>query len=258
MRLRDSTRRIITQLEEKSGYPVQVLEEADLSTFATIRIARAGVPAHVLSYKTHPPPVDYTIAWQCALALRLFERPPEQRFLIASSPQSSRQLENILNAPQGLRETYGLKASQVESLRDQLLQGLVTHLYSVAVGLRVSDRLTLDYPEFADLEVQLTERELQTNRETLSEQVRAALPAEVYTPTQRINAAYALYWAGRLEQPEIVNPYRLAGYEAAGQTLLRVSESTPGDPAHDYELVEGWADVLGLRGWFTWVKYKAP
>ena len=104
----------------------------------------------------------------------------------------------------------------------------------------------------------LTERELQTNRETLLEQVRAALPAEIYTPTQQINAAYAIYWAGRLERPEIVNPYRLAGYETGGRELLRVSESTLGDPAHDYELVEGWADVLGLHGWFTWVKYKAP
>ena len=69
MRLRDSTRKIITQLEEKSGYPVQVLEEADLPTFATIRIARAGVPAHVLSIKSPPPKLTIQLPgsapWLC-------------------------------------------------------------------------------------------------------------------------------------------------------------------------------------------------
>lgn len=75
MRLRDSTRKIITQLEEKSGYPVQVLEEPDLSTFATIRIARAGVPAHVLFYKSHPPPLTIqspgNAPWRCGCSSAL-------------------------------------------------------------------------------------------------------------------------------------------------------------------------------------------
>ena len=90
MRLRDSTRKIIAQLEEKSGYPVQVLEEADLPTIATIRIARPGVPAHILkinSLSLH----KCALARQCSLALRLFER--EQKFQTASSPKSFQFIE---------------------------------------------------------------------------------------------------------------------------------------------------------------------
>src|SRR3989304_4191827 len=56
MKLRDTTRKIISQLEEKSGYPVQVMEDSSLSTFAVIRIARGNMPAHVLKYKPLTPP----------------------------------------------------------------------------------------------------------------------------------------------------------------------------------------------------------
>lgn len=86
---------------------------------------------------------------------------------------------------------FGLDALQANHLRDQLLQGLITHLYSVAVGLRVSDQLTLDYPELLEFESQHVERELQTNAEGLSEQSRAALPHEVFDATHKLNTAYA-------------------------------------------------------------------
>jgi len=257
MKLRDTTRKIISQLEEKSGYPVQVMEDSSLSTFAVIRIAQGNMPAHILRYKPLiPPPVDYTICWQCSLALRLFEREPEQRFQIASTQETSGQLDKILYAPNGLAQKLGLAKAQTESLRDQLLQGLITHLYSVAVGLRVSDSLTIEYPELLELEAEHVERELNINRESLSDSVREMMPPEVYNATHKINTAYALYWSNRLEKPEIVNPYRLHGFEAAGNELLQIFESVPNDPSHDYELVDEWAEVLGIRGWYVWTRYE--
>ena len=256
MKLRDTTRKIISRLEEASGYPVQVMEDPDLSTIAVIRIARGNMPAHILKYKPLTPPVDYTICWQCSLALRLFEREPEQRFQIASSPETSGQLDKILSAPNGLAHKLGLAKAQTDSLRDQLLQGLITHLYSVAVGLRVSESLTIDYPELLDLESQHVERELKMNREGLSDKMREMMPQEVYNATHKINTAYALTWSNRLERPEIANPYRLHGFEAAGNELLQIFEFVPNDAAHDYELVDAWAEALGIRDWYVWVKYE--
>jgi len=186
----------------------------------------------------------------------LFERGLDERFQIASSPESIQQFEKILYAPDGVVIKFGLDTLQANTLRDQLLQGLITHLYSVAVGLRVSDRLTLDYPDLLEFESQHVERELQTNAQGLSEQVRAALPQEVFDATHKLNTAYALYWSQRLEKPESVNPYRTRGFEPAGKQLLKILERIPNDAAHDYELVDAWANVLGMRDWYTWVKYE--
>ena len=54
MKLRDTTRKIISRLEEKSGYPVQVMEDKNLATFASLRIARGPLPAHILSFNAPP------------------------------------------------------------------------------------------------------------------------------------------------------------------------------------------------------------
>jgi hypothetical protein len=48
MNLRDTTRKIISRLEEKSGYPVQVVEDKNLPVFASLSIARGPLPAHTL------------------------------------------------------------------------------------------------------------------------------------------------------------------------------------------------------------------
>jgi len=55
-KLRDTTRKIISLLEEKSGYPVQVIEDPTLPTTAVMQIARGNMPAHVLKVKSVTPP----------------------------------------------------------------------------------------------------------------------------------------------------------------------------------------------------------
>ena len=226
-----------------------------------MRIARGPLPAHILSFNAPPNTLrenslDFLLCWQCALALRLFEREPEERFQIASSPESSQYLDKILYAPDGVVNKFGLDTIHATSLRDQLLQGLIVHLYSSAVGLRVSDRLTLDYPELLEFETQHVERELLTSLSGLAEQVRETLPREVFNATHKINTAFALYWSRRLERPEIVNSYRSHGFESAGNELLKIFERVPSDAGHDYELVDEWAKYLGIRNWYVWVKYE--
>ena len=69
--LRPSTQKIIALLEEKSGYPVQVIEEPGLPVFASMRIARDPLPAHILKLKSLTPPrltiqLVCNVRWFCA------------------------------------------------------------------------------------------------------------------------------------------------------------------------------------------------
>lgn len=260
MELREITRNIISSLEEKSGYLVQLVEEPDLPTLATLRVARGNMPAHVLLYKPeHKNELpDYAICWQCYLLMRMYACPPDQRFTIGGSREGIQLLEIIVNAPGGMAQKYRMNNFRVQDIITNLLGGLITHLRSVSVGLRVSETLTLDYPELLDLETQHVEKELKINRETLSAQMRDMMPKEIYNPTQYINAAYALYWAGRMEEPKVSNPYHLEGFDGHGQKLLNIYESVPADPQHDVELIDRWADYLGIRDWYSWLPYEAP
>ena len=204
MKLREITKQLITLLEEKSGCPVHVMENTNLSTMSEIKIARGNLPAHIISYK----PVskieapDYAIIFQCALAIRLFDCPPDDRRLIGISPSGSESLEAILTRPNGIAEKHQLSDANLVSFTDQLLHGLITHLRSVPLGLRISEKLSLDHPELLDLESKQVEKELRLNKESLTESIREVMPQEVFDPTQSINAAFATFWAGRIERSE--------------------------------------------------------
>jgi hypothetical protein len=84
------------------------------------------------------------------------------------------------------------------------------------------------------------------------------MPPEIFNATQAINTAYALFWAERLERPEISNPFRLAGFERQGEALMNVLNDVPHDPTHDCELIDRWADYLQIRALYQWLPYVAP
>jgi hypothetical protein len=46
-----TTREFLALVERETGYPVKVLEDPNLPTLASVRIARKTVPAHFLTYK---------------------------------------------------------------------------------------------------------------------------------------------------------------------------------------------------------------
>jgi hypothetical protein len=260
LQLREITREIIATLEKKSGYIVDVKEDPNLATLANIRIARGNLPAHILTYRpgAKDDSPDFAIIWQCALALRMYECSPEKRFLIASAPEGDRALESILRSPDGIAQKYQLGETQLDSFKSQLFNGLITHLRSVPIGLRVSETLTLDYPDLLELEVKHVKKELALAKETRTANVKAMIPAEIYNPTQYINAAYAIFWAGRLEKPSIVNPFRLEGFEVHGQKLLNIFDKISNEPTNDYELIDRWADYLTIHSWYTWLPYQVP
>ncbi len=260
MKLRETTKEMIALLEQKSGCLVHVMEDANLPTLSVIKIAQGNLPAHIISYKpvgkTQAP--DYAIIFQCAMAIRLFDCPPEERHVIAASPAGSDALQAILTRPNGISKKIQLSDAHLDEFKDQLLNGLLSHLRSVPPALRVSEKLSLEHPELLEMEGAHAEQELLINKETLADQIRAIMPQEVFNPTQCINAAFAIFWAGRLERPEIVNPYRFAGFESQGNKLLKIFERIPNDPINDYELIDNWADFLKIRDWYTWLPYRAP
>jgi hypothetical protein len=146
VKLREVTRKVIDDLEEKSGYPVEVIEDPSLSSPATFRIAREDFSSHELRYKpagrTQPP--DYNICWHCYVAMRLYACPPDQRFLMALTPAGGMELEAILSSPNGISRRYGLDRAKLQAYKGSLLNAIIVHLNSIPIGLRVSETLTID------------------------------------------------------------------------------------------------------------------
>ena len=86
MTLREVTRTIIKLVEDVSGCPVIVREDASLKALTASRIARGTNKIHMISFKpsTVSEP-DYLICFQCGFILRLFSIPATDRFDFAGT-----------------------------------------------------------------------------------------------------------------------------------------------------------------------------
>ena len=205
MAIRQITRDIIKLVEERSGIPVRITEDPKLDTTAVVRMARrGGAPVHLVLYR----PIagvtpDYRICYECCFILRQFSVPPEKRFDLGYSPRGHDAIEKLMTAPGGVASAYRLDAGQVQELADVFLSGLLIHLRSIPVGLRINQWLAEHYPDLGSLEDEYVKGELDTALRTLADNIRQSSPAKVFQATQAINAAYANFWAEKLGRPEI-------------------------------------------------------
>ena len=120
LEIRETSLKIITAFEKKSGYPVQMVEDANLPVLVTVRLARENTPVHVVLYKldTKNKIPYFAICWHCALTLRMFECPPKQRYVIAGNQAGSQALDNILNVSNGIVRKYHLDKNHYEAFRN--------------------------------------------------------------------------------------------------------------------------------------------
>ena len=164
----------------------------------------------------------------------------------------------MITTPGGIAATYQFQKSQIEELRSQFLGGLLIHLRSVPIGLRVSEYLATDFPELQPLEKEHVQKEFKINRQSLEGEIKAITPLKIFRAAQAISAAYTLYWSEKYGKPQVFNVYRLEGLEEDARALLDIYEQTPDDPTYDQTLIDAWGKYLGLIDWYTWLPYQPP
>ena len=257
MNLRETTRDIISLVEERTGFPVEVMDDPTLKTAAVVSMARRKtVPAHIIRYLPSPSqPPDYVICFECGYILRLFDNPPGERFEVSGVRGGLEQVEKMLFAQV---RSLGLDKQQLAPIAKQMYDGMIVHLRSIPIGLRIAAWLADEYPELQDLQrIQVT-KELKLNSETLNPEIRTMMPDIIYRASAAVNGAFALFWSHRYQKPSLTQPYVQAGYRKDAGDLMEIWNQVPSDPSHDRELIDQWGEALGLRTWYQWVPYQAP
>jgi hypothetical protein len=258
MGLSEITRNVLRLVETRSGIPVHVEPDPSLpgTILAKVVMARGALALHQVFYRPDSSsPPDYLICQQAGFILRLFDTPPEKRFDFADSREGEAAIERLVkDHPAG----RALPPQSVPHLCQFLRATLLNHLRSIPVGMRVDRWLASEFPALAELQKASILRQLQDSVTTLEPQHRQTSPEKIYTAIETISAAFAAFWAGRLNQPQLPLPFKAAGYLQAGQELLAIWESMPDVPENDRAIINSWAEKLGIAGWYRWVPYSAP
>ena len=70
--------------------------------------------------------------------------------------------------------------------------------------------------------------------------------------SRAMNAAYAFQAAELAGIPTLAFPYQAAGFEALAKELIAITRAEPATADPDREIVDGWAEKLGLSCWYVW------
>ncbi|MHB1033458.1 MAG: hypothetical protein ACYC0Y_02330, partial [Pirellulales bacterium] len=83
MELRETTRKLIAQVEHQTGCTVAIIQDATLSTISGISMACPERPGHLIRIHPNAPAgADYYAVYHCRMIQRLYENPPEERFAL--------------------------------------------------------------------------------------------------------------------------------------------------------------------------------
>ncbi len=258
MSLSDITQQVLRLVEARSGIPVYVEPDPNMpgTALAKVVLARGPLALHRVFYRPdNSAPPDYLICQQAGFILRLFDVPPEKRFDFAASNEGHAAVERLVKAHPVAR---AIPPEALPKLCQMLTNGVLDHLRSIPVGMRVDSWLETEFPALANLQKASIMRQVQDAAATLAPQHRQVSPQKIYDTTQSISAAFALFWARRLNQSQLALPFKATGYVQAGQELLAIWESTPEAAENDRTIIDRWAETLGIAGWYQWVPYAAP
>ncbi len=249
---------VLQLVRERTGRPVHVEPDHSLpsNVLAKLDVARGGSPFHRIAI--HPSVIqkpDYLIVYQAGFLLRRFAVLPDQRRDFSEHPRAE---ETVRRWVENTARTRNLAELMNPRMIRFLCSGLLSQLRSMPVGLRVDDWIRKDYPELEGLQRKAVDRQLNDNAAGLQPEVQRVMPAEALRASLGMNAAFALYWARTLDLPQVVIPYRAAGFEKVGNALLECWDRIPSGPEADDALVDAWANLLGMADWYRWSEEHLP
>lgn len=250
MSLRDDTQRVLQQVEELTGIPVEIMRDPDLAFLARITPAKGRSAAHILRINPTRGEPDYLIVYEAAFILRLYENPPAERFEFAGAPKGRAAVAQLVRRSGPVAR---LPDAAITQLVNQLFDGLMIQLRSYPIGMRIDAWMYDSFPALRDLQEVAIDEQQRTNLQALSPEVRAFAPKLVYEANVTMNAAYATFCDRLLGKKQYTIPYRSTGLEKRGRRLLDLWYEIPAAATHDQKVVDAWGAELGLADWYTWV-----
>jgi hypothetical protein len=246
-----SANQALRDLEEATGKPVMVMEAPELKVLATIRQAGAQDASHLLRIQGGSNRVaDYLIVYECRMALR---DGPGPRVVVKDKRD---QRERVISACEKLPRQMSL--AEARKLGSFLYDGLILQLRSIGPGLVVDRWIRQHCPDLHDPQAQVVESQITSNLGALKPSTRANFPAEIYDASIAMNAAYAVFGGDLLGKPYLAVPYLSQGYGPQARRLIDVAmgdgqaEEPTDRTITDRTIIDGWAEELGISGWYEW------
>ena len=245
-------REIAGLVEDVSGKELDVQLVVNLGTDGSTKIAREKMPRHIVKVReNNTSRVNHIIAHECGHIMRTIQAAPAERVIPSSNTETS---------AAAFRDLQAEMASVPENSREQLFTlwtgGMINQLVNLPVDVRIERWLYDSYPSFRDMQRKSLAIDVNNSLGGLSEKVASITIKPVF---EKSNAMIYAYLRGLTPVTrEDYAPYfkKHQDIKKLGRKLYKHLEEEDKGFAQDIEIINAWAEILGIDSWFEWIGFE--
>jgi len=224
----------------------------NLSTDGITKIARERMPKHIVKLKENSMArLNHVVAHECGHIIRTMQAAPEDRVVPSSN------LKSMANARAALEsELETIQANARNEIFEIWVSGMISQLVNLPVDVRIENWLYRDYPTLRDCQNKSLAIDVQNSISGLSEKIK---DNTIYTVFNRSNAMVYAYLRGL----SIITGENYAEHfkkypdiKKIGRKLFAFLEVEDTGFNQDVEIINSWAEMLEIKGWFTWIGFE--
>lgn len=247
-----SVRDIIERVKEVSGKDVLFRPAPDQLVPATSKIARAGMPSHIIKYQpkmTHR--INHLTAHECGHILRTMEADPAIRVVPVSDSQTRAVAVKALG-----NELSHLAEAMRKKMLDIWVGGLITQVTSLPACVRIERWLHEKYPALRDEQRSYLDEDVRRTLQGVSKKVERITPKTIFRISNAITYAYL-----RGLEPVTGKDLRkhFSGRSAIVTTGIQLYDLLGEEDtgyAGDLSVTNEWARILKISDWFAWIGFE--
>jgi len=254
----------IDHFAEEAGYPIHVVKDDSLDVPANTQLAWVyGRAYHTIKYKSADPAIlPHLIAHEFEHIRLAYEALEAGRGKLFSTTDRTRDIAlRFVTSSVSKLQRMGLDRRVIDDYVERIISGLANQLYNIPLDMFIEHRVYHNEPFLRPSQlVSLDATHSEALRALTDPSVREMSPTRVFQASTAMNCAFALFTDSLFGgATAYAGPYADSRMLSTGRRLFRawkraLSRLKPGD---EYDLVDEFAKILRLQGWYEWKSEQA-
>lgn len=254
--LPDSINRIFDEVKSLTGKGVQLVEKKELDTYASVKIARKGMPDHIMYYKPeHTGIINHLIAHECGHILRMYGVGPENRLIPFTNDELRlKALKDIEPEIQKLSQMMPFKG--LVQIANVWYAGMVKQLTNFPSDIMIEEWIYDQYPDLRRYQSRYMKKQYDESVQALSARVERMTPRKILRASNGMNYAFFHRLGTHFSDSYYLRQYDRSAYADIGKELMLLQQGSGNDYKGDTDTVNKWAEALTLSHWFAWRDFE--
>lgn len=254
--LPDSIKKIFGEVKSLTGKEIQLIEKQDLDTYASIKIARKSMSAHLMYYKSkHTDIINHLIAHECGHILRVYGVEPQYRLVPYSDDQLKlKGLKDIEPDVQKLSQV--VPSEKLVQIANLWYSGMIKQLTNFPSDIMIERWIFDEYPDLRPYQSRYMKKQYDEAVQALSRQVEKMTPRKILVASNGLNYAFFHILGTHFKNDYYLKRYDRSAYTDIGNQLISLKQKSENNFKGDIDTVNKWAEALKLTHWFAWGDFE--